>query len=58
MVVRQPGLALSWWGSGGWDFAQIAFYYLKDSNSRKSITIKILGNGTKELKESMGGRKR
>ena len=36
-----------WWLG----FAQIAFYYLKDSNSRKSITIKILGNGTKELKK-------
>jgi len=32
-------------------FAQIAFYYLKDHNSRKSITVKILGNGVKELKK-------
>lgn len=36
-----------WWLG----FAQIAFYYLKDSNSRKSITVKILGNGTKELRK-------
>lgn len=36
-----------WWLG----FAQIAFFYLKDSNSRKSITYKILGNGTKELKK-------
>lgn len=36
-----------WWLS----FAQIAFYYLKDSNSRKAITRKILGNGTRELKK-------
>lgn len=36
-----------WWMG----FAQIAFYYLKDSNSRKSITVKILGNGVKELKK-------
>jgi len=36
-----------WWLS----FAQIAFYYLKDNNSRKKITFKILGNGTKELKK-------
>jgi UMF1 family MFS transporter len=36
-----------WWMG----FAQIAFYYLKDSNSRKSITVKILGNGAKELKK-------
>ena len=34
-----------WWLG----FSQIAFYYLKDKNSRKSITYKILGNGTKEL---------
>lgn len=34
-----------WWLG----FAQIAFYYLKDTNSRKSITFKILGNGAKEL---------
>jgi UMF1 family MFS transporter len=36
-----------WWLG----FAQIAFYYLKDSNSRKSITVKILGNGANELKK-------
>jgi UMF1 family MFS transporter len=36
-----------WWLG----YAQIAFFYLKDSNSRKSITYKILGNGTKELKK-------
>ncbi len=36
-----------WWLG----FAQIAFYYLKDSSSRKSITLKILGNGARELKK-------
>jgi len=36
-----------WWLG----FSQIAFYYLKDSNSRKSITLKILGNGVNELKK-------
>ncbi len=36
-----------WWLG----FSQIAFYYLKDRNSRKSITFKILGNGSKELKK-------
>lgn len=36
-----------WWLS----FAQIAFYYLKDYNSRKGITRKILGNGTRELRK-------
>lgn len=36
-----------WWLG----FSQIAFYYLKDSNSRKAITIKILGNGINELKK-------
>ena len=39
-----------WWLG----FAQIAFYYLKDSNSRKSITFQILGNGAKELKKVWG----
>ncbi|MCP4884928.1 MAG: MFS transporter [Flavobacteriales bacterium] len=36
-----------WWLG----FSQIAFYYLKDSHSRKAITMKILGNGTRELKK-------
>ncbi len=36
-----------WW----FGFAQIAFYYLKDSTRRKSITFQIFGNGTKELKK-------
>ena len=36
-----------WWLG----FSQIAFYYLKDSNSRKAITMKILGNGVNELKK-------
>lgn len=36
-----------WWMG----FAQIAFYYLKDSTSKKSITVQILGNGTRELKK-------
>ena len=36
-----------WWLG----FAQIAFHYLKDQNSRRSITVKILGNGTRELKK-------
>jgi len=36
-----------WWLG----FSQIAFYYLKDSNSKKAITMKILGNGTRELKK-------
>lgn len=34
-----------WWLG----FAQIAFYYLQDSKTGKTITFQILGNGTKEL---------
>ncbi len=36
-----------WWLG----FAQIAFYYLQDHKSDKSITMQILGNGTRELKK-------
>lgn len=36
-----------WWIS----FAQIAFYYLKDRSTGKPITLKILGNGRRELKK-------
>lgn len=36
-----------WWLG----FSQFAFYYLKDSTSRKQITVQILGNGTRELKK-------
>lgn len=36
-----------WWLG----FAQIAFHFLEDQKSGKSITLQILGNGTKELKK-------
>lgn len=36
-----------WWLG----FAQIAFYYLKDSRNGKPINFEILGNGTNELKK-------
>lgn len=36
-----------WWMG----FAQIAFYYLKDRETGKKITLKILGFGTQELKK-------
>ncbi|NQU55536.1 MAG: MFS transporter [Bacteroidetes bacterium] len=37
----------AWWMG----FAQIAFYYLKDSATGKKISLDILGNGIKELKK-------
>lgn len=36
-----------WWMS----FSQIAFYYLKDRETGKKISLKILGNGIQELKK-------
>ncbi len=37
----------AWWIG----FAQIAFYYLKDSSTGKKFTLAILSNGIKELKK-------
>jgi len=36
-----------WWMG----FSQIAFYYLKDRDTGKKISLKILGNGIQELKK-------
>jgi len=56
MIGFETGLAATRFGFvlvGLWwmGFAQIAFYYLKDQTSRKSITLEILGKGTHELKK-------
>ncbi len=45
-----------WWVG----FSQIAFYYLKDRATGKSISLEILGNGIRELRKvliSVGSRK-
>jgi UMF1 family MFS transporter len=40
----------AWWMG----FAQIAFYYLEDRATGKKITLDILGNGVRKLKEVFG----
>ncbi len=47
-ATRFGFILVGFWWLG---FAQIAFYYLKDHSTGKSITLQILGNGTKELKK-------
>ena len=47
-ATRFGFILVGFWWLG---FSQIAFYYLKDQSTGKSISLQILGNGTKELKK-------
>jgi UMF1 family MFS transporter len=47
-ATRFGFILVGFWWLG---FSQIAFYYLKDQSTGKSIGLHILGNGTKELKK-------
>jgi UMF1 family MFS transporter len=47
-ATRFGFILVGFWWLG---FSQIAFYYLKDHSTGKSIGLHILGNGTKELKK-------
>ena len=47
-ATRFGFILVGFWWLG---FSQIAFYYLKDHSTGKSISLQILGNGTKELKK-------